>query len=117
MVKLVHMNNTELNAGVVPEIGVGVRVLVARMHANLEQQELSDLTGLSRTTIGNYEKGRVKPRRSGLIAIAFATGVDLTWLETGKTPAGDNPGGGGAVGHQGLEPRTRCFGVTQLLTA
>lgn len=67
---------------------------MARNHAGLEQEELAELTGLSRKTISNYEKGRVKPRRAGLIVIALATGVDFKWLETGKTPTGDNPDGG-----------------------
>lgn len=111
------MNMIDRKAGVIPEVGTGVRVLIARTHAGLEQQELSELTGLSRTTIGNYERGRVKPRRSGLIAIAFATGVDLHWLETGETPGGDNPDGGSVVGHQGLEPRTRWFDVKMLCAA
>lgn len=92
MSKVAHMTNPGRTGGVVPEINIGTRVLIARTHAGLEQQELSDLTGLSRGTIGNYEKGRVKPRRAGLISISFATGVDLGWLETGKTPDRDPVG-------------------------
>ena len=84
---------------------------MARTYAGMEQTDLADMTGLSRRTIGNYERGAVTPRRAGLIAVSLATGVDLGWLETGETPAGDNPDGGGVVRHQGLEPRTRWFGV------
>ena len=37
----------------------------------------------------------------------FAAGGCSHWLETGKTPGGNNPGGGNQrVGHQGFEPRT-----------
>lgn len=62
--------------------------------------------GMSRSTLAGIEQGARQPRRGELIAIAFATGVDLNWLENGETPAGDNPGGGDSVRHQGFEPRT-----------
>jgi transcriptional regulator with XRE-family HTH domain len=82
-------------AGAIPPQTVRWRVAQARDYADLEQGELAELTGLSRASISNYEIGKSVPRRSSLIAIAFATGVDLTWLETGKTPGGDDPAGGG----------------------
>lgn len=103
--------------GNIPTWELQDRIARARRHAGLEQGELAERSGLSRKSISRYETGLSTPRRPALIAIALATGVDLNWLETGKTPAGDNPGGGGAVGHQGLEPRTRCFGVKPRLTA
>lgn len=108
------MTRATHTTGVVPPLTVGMRCLMARVFADLEQTELAELTGLSRKTIGNYEKGRVSPRRAGLVAIAMATGVDLGWLENGNTPDGD-PVGGGVVRHQGLEPRTRWFAPTSLL--
>lgn len=83
----------------------------------MSQNELARAAGFSRATLANAEQGVRELRRPALIAVAFATGVDLTWLETGKAPTGDNPGEGGAVGHQGLEPRTRWFGTKPLLTA
>lgn len=91
---------------------------MARMHAGMEQAELAEVTGLSRNTIGNYERGKVAPRRAVLISIAMATGVDLGWLETGETPAGPGTDGGdgeSVVRHQGLEPRTRWFAPQPLL--
>ena len=71
----------------------------------MDQQELADRVGMSRGGLAKIEQGKSEPRRTTLISIAFATGVDLGWLETGETPAG-NPDGGDAVRHQGLEPRT-----------
>ena len=72
----------------------------------MKQTDLANEIGMSRSTLAGIEQGVREPRRGEVIAIAFATGVDLHWLETGETPAGDNPGGGGDVRHQGIEPRT-----------
>lgn len=99
-------------SGLIPEWNVADRIAKARAVAGLKQSELSQHLGISRTTLASIEQGVRLPRRGELIAIAFATGVDLNWLENGETPTGDNPGGGGVVGYQGLEPRTRCFGVS-----
>lgn len=77
----------------------------------MSQQELADRAGMTRGGIVKIEGPASRPRRSSLIVISLATGVDLNWLETGETPAGDNPDGGGVVRHQGLEPRTRWFGA------
>ncbi|KPJ25147.1 hypothetical protein AOT31_11345, partial [Corynebacterium ulcerans] len=89
-------------AGFVPRFELKHRVKLAREYSQLQQSELAEKTGLSRTAIANIERGDATPRRSSLTLIAFATGVDRTWLETGKTPVGDNPNGGETVRHQGL---------------
>jgi len=103
-------------SGRVPAFTIGDRVRKARESAGLSQQQLADATGMARSGIVKIEGPESRPRRTSLIAIAMATGVDLTWLQTGETPAG-NPGGGEVVRHQGLEPRTRWFGVPRLLPA
>ena len=102
---LSHMTRSLRAVGRVPEWDIHDRLAKARRSAGLEQGELADLAGVSRKSISNWEIGKSTPRRSAIIAISFATGVDLKWLETGKTPAGE-PGGGDAVRHQGIEPRT-----------
>lgn len=104
------MTNLPNLSGFIPQWSLADRIRKAREYAGQSQSELSELAGYSRATIANIEQGKSTARRGQLIAIAFATGVDLNWLETGNTPAGD-PGEGGAVGHQGLEPRTRWLGV------
>ena len=91
--------------GAIPEIGVRHRVAIAREFAGLKQADLARELGMSRSVLASIEQGVRDPRRGEIIAIAFATGVDLNWLENGETPAGD-PGGGDAVRHQGIEPRT-----------
>ena len=86
---------TSLNAGGnIPAWELQDRIARARRHAGLDQGELAAIAGLSRKSISNYEIGKSTPRRAALIAIAFATGVDLNWLENGETPAGNHPGGG-----------------------
>lgn len=83
----------------------------------MNQNELAELIGVTRNSIARAEQGKTLPRRANLIAIAFATGVSLEWLQGGEgpgtqeTPAGNEPGGGSDVRHQGLEPRTHCLTV------
>jgi transcriptional regulator with XRE-family HTH domain len=59
------------------------RLRKAREHAGMQQQELADRIGISRNSVGNYEAGRTAPRRIVLNAWALATGVPMSWLETG----------------------------------
>ena len=92
--KLSHMTTSFNTQGVVPSWELQDRIARARRHAHLEQGELGELAGVSRKSISRYETGQSTPRRAALIAIAFATGVDLNWLENGETPAGNHPGGG-----------------------
>ncbi|MBT1542029.1 helix-turn-helix transcriptional regulator [Curtobacterium flaccumfaciens pv. flaccumfaciens] len=88
------------------------RLRKARETVGMEQQQLADATGLSRTTVGKYERGEVKPRRSGLILWAMATGVPLSWIETGvetqNAPGPDDgtEGVSDGVRSKGLEPPT-----------
>lgn len=84
---------TAYDSGNVPEILTQHRLRIAREYASLEQSELADLIGVSRNTIGNAEKGKVRPRKIVLNAWALATGVPVTWIETGDMP-GPSPDGG-----------------------
>jgi|SRR5581483_7036302 len=70
-------------SGAVPPIEVKHRLRIAREHAGLEQEELADLIGVSRKTIGSTEKGHVKPRKITLRAWAFHCKVPLSWIESG----------------------------------
>ena len=67
----------------VPVFGLTDRLRKAREVAHLDQGELATEIGVARTTIGNYEAGRVKPRKIVLKAWALRCGVPLEWLETG----------------------------------
>ena len=97
--------------GKVPEWNVSDRVRKAREFAGLKQDDLANEIGMSRGGLAKIEQQKSTPRRTTLIAIAFATGVSLDWLENGETPAPDYPGGGEVVRHQGIEPRTHWLGV------
>jgi len=86
--------STDASVGIVPTITTGHRIRIAREAAGMDQGQLADVTGISRSTISNYEKGattHIKPLYVSLIA--SATGVDQGWLETGE--AGSSPSGPG----------------------
>ncbi|WP_238403990.1 helix-turn-helix domain-containing protein [Gordonia desulfuricans] len=80
--------------------------MVAREYAGLTQDQLSDALGVSMATVQRAESGKTSPRRPTIIAWAFATGVNLAWLETGKTPAGpDGPDGGNECARRDSNPK------------
>ena len=101
-----HMTKAIDMTGVIPQWAITDRIRKAREHAGYKQSELATELGISRTVMASIEQGVREPRRGELIAISFATGVDLEWLETGKTPVDPKTDGGNDVRHQGLEPRT-----------
>ena len=91
----------------IPQFTQGDRLRKARELTGLDMGEFARALGVSRTTVGNAELDRVKPRRLLLQAWALCTGVPLVWLETGEAPRpGDPVEGLRVVRHQGLEPRT-----------
>lgn len=59
------------------------RLARAMRISDVSTQELADRMGVHRNSVRNYLTGRRHPSRPALIAWAFATGVPLTWLETG----------------------------------
>ena len=96
MSKLGHMTSA-YETGHVPEIQVHHRLRIAREFANLEQGELAERIGISRTSVSAAELGRTQPRKITLNAWALATGVPVTWLTTGQAPT-MGPDGGGSKG-------------------
>lgn len=78
------MSKSVKTSGLIPEFQLHHRARLARESAGLQQKELAEITGLSRAALVNIEAGRAKPRKASLVLIAFATGVDLQWLETGE---------------------------------
>lgn len=87
------------NVGRVPEWTVSDRLRKAREAAELEQKELSEVSGISRSTISAVENGK-RPSRATVRLWAMATGVPLEWIERGDDFL---------VHPLGLEPRTHCF--------
>ena len=87
-----HHMTSAYEIGRTPTIEVHHRLRIAREFAELEQAQLAELIGVSRTTIGNAESGRVKPRRITVNAWALACGVPASWILTGNS--GNDPAGG-----------------------
>lgn len=80
----------------VPEWTLGDRMRKARMDARLTAQRISDLIGISRKSVTNYENGDTHPLPVILQAWADVTGVYVEWLKGGEAPvnptqAGDKP--------------------------
>lgn len=98
-----HMTTSVHMTGFIPSFTAADRVRKAREHTGMTQGALAEALGVARTTIARIEQGQSSPRRPVLIAIAMATGVDLAWLETGETPAG-NPDGGEECAIRDLNP-------------
>ncbi len=75
------------------EFGLPDRLRIARELAGLGQRELAEKSGISRSSITNYENGTTKPRWPQLMAWAAATEFNPLWLRDGETPQ-DHPGKG-----------------------
>jgi len=84
----------QVEAGNVPEWHVGDFLRKARENAGLEQAQLAADLGISRNTVTNYERGKVKPRRAVVMAWAMRTGVPVWWLEGRENPHQGGPDGG-----------------------
>ena len=96
---------TAYDGGSVPEIALHHRLRIARESAGLEQTELSEIIGTSRTSISAAENGKTAPRRILLNAWALATGVPVSWLITGIDPH-LGPDDGGVSANSGLRIRS-----------
>ena len=61
----------------------GARVVEARGRKGIRQQELADLTGMSRGSIANIEIGRQRFMLHNIRTFAKALGVSPKWLTKG----------------------------------
>jgi transcriptional regulator with XRE-family HTH domain len=87
------------------------RIKKAREVTGLSQKDLAEKTGISMSTISNYESGATSPRKAQITLIAWATGVDRGWLETGiatpTSPDGEEKAAiSDSVRSKGFEPPT-----------
>lgn len=69
-------------------MNLNARIYKARKDANLSQEALANAVGKTRGAVAQWEAGDVHPRPSTLAAIAKATGVSLSWLQTGEEAGG-----------------------------
>jgi transcriptional regulator with XRE-family HTH domain len=80
---------------------VGKRLRELRENAGLSQQELADLTGISKRQLGRYEQSKGEPSGDALVRIAKRLGVSVDYL-LGLV---DTPGGN----WDGLTPDERTW--------
>ena len=67
------------------------KMKIARVEMDLSQEQLADLVGATRQTIGMIESGKFNPSLQLCISICRAWGKtldDLFWEETGEGGAG-----------------------------
>ncbi|MBI4927207.1 MAG: helix-turn-helix transcriptional regulator [Anaerolineae bacterium] len=62
------------------ELEIDNRVKLARVEKGLTQEELADLVGVTRQTIGLIEAGKYNPTIKLCLMLARATGKDLDGL-------------------------------------
>jgi transcriptional regulator with XRE-family HTH domain len=80
------------NVGVVPAWRLCDRLRRAREFVDLDQADLARELGISRNSVGNYEREVTRPRRAVLLAWALRCGVPFEWLADGEwAPRGSNP--------------------------
>ena len=88
--------STAHDIGHIPERTIGRRLRDAREDTGMSQSEFAEATGMSRRTITRMEQASTPEgmRKPALMAWAMATGVPLSWLQTGMVPGS---GDGGSV--------------------
>lgn len=64
----------------IPVFSLGERITKARRDMRMSQQQLADLVGVDRKTIGNWESNRVHVRYGDLMMLASTMDVSLEWL-------------------------------------
>lgn len=56
-----------------------------KVRGNESQDDFGDLLGVSKDTVGKYERNKIKPGAEVLIALHEKRGVDINWLLTGES--------------------------------
>lgn len=57
-------------------------------------REMADYLGITPSTVSRYINGKADVPLQTVRLWALRTGVPFRWLQTGETPAGDDPDGG-----------------------
>lgn len=78
--------------------GLGKRIMLARVNAEMRQQDLADAVNVHRSAVAQWETGRTEPSASKMFAIARATNQPLDWFAEGLIVDEVRP--------KGLEPLT-----------
>ena len=56
------------------------RLRLARQRASLSQEQVNEQSGISRSTLGRYERGSIKPTKANLETLATLYGRPLSWF-------------------------------------
>jgi len=72
------------------DIHVGMRLRLARAHAELSQTALADKVGVTFQQIQKYEKGTDRISASRLLQLARVLGVDVSYFFEGTDEIGDD---------------------------
>lgn len=86
-----------------------MRIKIARVGADFDQAQLAERVGVSRQTIGHWERGGSQPPLGAAVKLAQVTGVTLDWLAEGVSANEETPtanDGGVAARPEGFEPPT-----------
>lgn len=62
---------------------LGDRVRIARERLNINQEELSNISGISRSNISRIESNKISPKSESIIALMQSLNVSSDWLLTG----------------------------------
>jgi transcriptional regulator with XRE-family HTH domain len=81
-----------MTQAVIPQWRLCDRLARALDESHLTVQQMADVLGVDRNTVGNYLHGRTRPRDAVLRVWAMETGVDLDWLRGGPLTSGVTPG-------------------------
>ena len=87
----------------------GERMTRSRLWLGLEQKDMAELLGVSRNTIGNWERGITDPPLSAVMKWAQFTGRSMDWISFGdpteEAPA-EYAGASKVARPEGFEPPT-----------
>lgn len=101
----------------IPPWSVPDRLRKAREHAGLEQGELAESIDVSRTTVSNYERGHVNPRKIVVRQWALRTGVPFEWLMYGtEDPRPVDPDGGVRLPRLDSNQQPSGYSTPQVIT-
>lgn len=69
---------------------IQISLAAARVNAGMTQKDIADKLGVSKNTIINWEKGKVKPSPANLIALStvYRMPVDYIFLPSKSTLSG-----------------------------
>lgn len=75
---------------VVPEWDLADRMTKALRLVGLSVNELSEIMGVTASTVSRWLHGHNRPNKATLMIWSDLTGVDLEWLETGQRACRDS---------------------------